>query len=125
MADVSEVSVSAAWRRPWLTRNVKVLSWVSLLQYAAGELLYPVLPIFMTAVLGAPVAVVGVVEGAADAAAAVTKLVAGRAADWTGRKPLITAGYGLAAVGKLLIAFAFAWPLVLTARVVDRIGKGV
>ena len=56
----------AAVRRPWLTRNVAVLSGVSFLQDTASEMLYPILPVFLTAVLGAPVAVVGIVEGAAD-----------------------------------------------------------
>jgi hypothetical protein len=59
----------AAVRRPWLTRNVAVLCGVSFLQDTASELLYPILPIFLTAVLGAPVAVVGIAEGAADGAA--------------------------------------------------------
>lgn len=109
----------------WLTRNVAVLSGVSLLQDAASEMLYPVLPIFLTTVLGAPPAVVGAVEGLAEGAASVTKLVAGRIADRTPRRPLIAAGYGLAAVGKLLIALAVAWPMVLVARVTDRLGKGL
>ena len=115
----------AAVRRPWLTRNVAVLCGVSFLQDTASELLYPILPIFLTAVLGAPVAVVGLVEGAADGAAALAKVGAGRLADRTERRPLIAAGYGLAAAGKVLIALAYVWPLVLAARVIDRVGKGV
>ena len=87
--------------RPWLTPNVRVLSWVSFLQDAASELLYPILPIFLTSTLGAPVAVVGLVEGIAEALAAMMKLAAGRLADRFARRPLIAAGYGLAAVGKL------------------------
>ncbi|MGZ4552216.1 MAG: hypothetical protein ACXVGN_02450, partial [Mycobacteriaceae bacterium] len=55
-------------RRPWLTRNVRVLAGVSFLQDAASELLYPLLPIYLTAVLGAPPAVVGAVEGVAEGA---------------------------------------------------------
>jgi MFS family permease len=86
----------AAVRRPWLTRNVAVLCGVSFLQDTASELLYPILPVFLTAVLGAPVAVVGITEGAADGAAALAKVAAGRLADRTGRRPLIAAGYGLA-----------------------------
>lgn len=113
-------------RRPvWLTRNVKVLCGVSFLQDAASELLYPILPIFLTVVLGAPPAVVGAIEGLAEGAASVTKVAAGRLADRFARRPLIGAGYGLAAVGKLLIALATAWPLVLLARVTDRLGKGL
>jgi len=109
----------------WLTRNVRTLAGVSFLQDAASELLYPVLPIFLTVTLGAPVAVVGVVEGAAEGIAAVTKLLAGRLADRRARRPLIALGYGLAAVGKLLIAVASAWPVVLAGRGVDRVGKGI
>jgi MFS family permease len=109
----------------WLTPNVRVLSGVSLLQDAASELLYPVLPIFLTVTLGAPAAVVGVVEGAAEGVAAATKLLGGRLADRRATRPLIAAGYGLAAVGKVLIAVATSWPMVLAGRCVDRIGKGI
>lgn len=111
--------------RPWLTPNVKILSGVSFLQDAASELLYPILPIFLTTTLGAPVAVVGAVEGAAEGVAAATKLLTGRLADRSARKPLIAVGYGLAALGKVLIALASVWPLVLAGRCVDRVGKGV
>ncbi|HNM97982.1 MAG TPA: hypothetical protein PKK40_08580, partial [Marmoricola sp.] len=67
--------------RPWLTRNLKLTSGISLLQDAASELLYPIMPILLTTVLGAPAAVVGVVEGIAEGVAALTKYVAGRLAD--------------------------------------------
>ena len=73
----------------WLTRNLKVLSGVSLLQDAASELLYPILPIFLTVTLGAPVAVVGVSEGLAEGAASVTKLGAGLLANSFRKRPLI------------------------------------
>ena len=111
--------------RSWLTRNLVVLSGVSFLQDAASELLYPILPIFVTVVLGAPAAVLGSIEGLADGIGALVSPFAGRAADRIGRKPLIGAGYGLAAFGKLLIALATAWPTVLVARCVDRFGKGL
>lgn len=81
----------------------------------------PILPIFLTAVLGAPVAARDIVEGAA----AVTKLVAGRAADTVARRRLIALGYGLAAAGKIILAVATVWPVVLLARGIDRLGKGV
>jgi MFS family permease len=116
---------SPARRPAWLTRNVKVLCGVSFLQDAASELLYPILPIFLTVVLGAPPAVVGAIEGLAEGAASITKVAAGRLADRFDRRPLIAAGYGLAAVGKLLVALATVWPVVLVARVVDRLGKGM
>jgi len=112
-------------RPAWLTANVRVLCGVSFLQDAASELLYPILPIFLTVTLGAPVAVVGAVEGAAEGVASLTKLAAGRLADRGRKRPLIALGYGLAAVGKLILAVAGTWPVVLAARCVDRLGKGV
>lgn len=112
-------------RRPWLTRNLKVVSAVSLMQDAASELLYPLMPILLTSVLGAPAAVVGVVEGVAEGVAAVTKVVAGRVSDRFRKKPLVGLGYGLAAVGKVLVAAAGVWQVVLAGRAVDRLGKGI
>ena len=112
-------------RRAWLTRNLVVLTLVSLTQDAASELLYPLLPLFVTGVLAAPPVVLGLVEGSAEAAAGISKYVAGRWSDGRTRRPFVTAGYGLAALGKVLVAAAFAWPMVLVGRVVDRLGKGV
>jgi len=112
-------------RPGWLTPKVRVLCGVSFLQDAASELLYPILPIFLTVTLGAPVAVVGAVEGAAEGVAALTKLAAGRVADRSSKRPLIALGHGLAAVGKLILALAGTWPIVLAARCVDRLGKGI
>jgi len=112
-------------RSPWLTRTLVVLTLVSLAQDAASELLYPLLPLFLTGVLAAPPVLLGVVEGLADATAGITKFLAGKWSDRRGRKPFIAAGYGLAAVGKVLVAGAVAWPMVLLGRVVDRFGKGI
>src|ERR1700741_3969307 len=109
----------------WLTRNLMVLSLVSLLQDAASELLYPLLPIYLTTVLGAPPSVVGAVEGAAEGAASLTKIASGPLGDRFARRPLIATGYGMAALGKLIVAAAGAWPGVLIGRVVDRLGKGL
>ena len=109
----------------WLTRNLKIVSAVSLLQDAASELLYPLLPILLTVVLGAPAAAVGVVEGVAEGVAALTKVVAGRASDRTRKVPWVGLGYGLAAVGKVVVAAATVWPVVLLGRSVDRVGKGI
>lgn len=112
-------------RYPWLTRNLTVASAVSLAQDTASELLYPVMPIFLTVTLGAPAAAVGIVEGIAEACAAASKLIAGVLADRFRRKPLIGLGYGLAALGKAIVAIAGAWPVVLLGRGIDRLGKGV
>lgn len=114
-------------RRPWdgLSRNVRVLSGVSFFQDAASEMLYPVLPLFITGVLHAPPSVVGLIEGMAEGTASILKAVSGWLADRWRRKPLIAAGYSLSSVSKLMIGFATAWPLVLVARVADRTGKGI
>jgi MFS family permease len=112
-------------RRPWLTRNLKVVSAVSLMQDAASELLYPLMPILLTTVLGAPAAVVGAVEGIAEGVAAGTKVVAGRVSDRFRKKPIVALGYGLAALGKVLVAAAGVWQVVLAGRSVDRLGKGI
>jgi MFS family permease len=109
----------------WLTRNVRVLSAVSFLQDAASELLYPLLPIYLTVVLGAPPAVVGAIEGAAEGAASMTKLAVGPLGDRFAKRPLIATGYGMAALGKVIVAVAVAWQGVLAGRVVDRLGKGL
>jgi len=108
-----------------LSRNIIILSWVSFFQDAATEMLFPVLPLFITVVLGAPVAVVGLVEGLADGVSSLMKGVAGRLADRYPRRPLVFAGYGLASVAKALIAAATTWPFVLFCRVLDRVGKGL
>ena len=104
---------------------MRVLSLVSFLQDAASELLYPLLPIYLTSVLGAPPSVVGAVEGAAEGAASLTKMAAGPLGDRFARRPLIATGYGMAALGKVIVAAAGAWPGVLVGRVVDRLGKGL
>lgn len=108
-----------------LTRNIYVVSAVSLCQDAASEMVYPILPIFLTATLGAAPAVVGVIEGVADGTAAVSKVIAGRRADLGRRRPVIAAGYGISTFGKVLVALAGAWPMVFAARVTDRVGKGI
>lgn len=79
---------------------------MSFLQDTASELLYPLLPIYLTSVLGAPAAVVGAVEGAAEGAASLTKLAAGPLGDRFSRRPLIATGYGMAALGKVMVAAA-------------------
>lgn len=118
--------MTRAWRSPqWLTRNLVILTVVSFTQDAASELLYPLLPLFLTGVLAAPPVVLGTIEGIAEATAGVTKYVAGRWSDRRGRKPFVATGYALAALGKVFVAAALAWPTVLVGRVIDRFGKGV
>ncbi|MGD9641667.1 MAG: MFS transporter [Elusimicrobiales bacterium] len=109
-----------------LTRNVTLLGVVSGLTDISSEMLYPIVPVFLTSVLGAPMQVVGVIEGAAEATASFVKILGGRLSDKYGaRKPFVVAGYSLSAVSKPLLALAFSWQFVLFARFVDRVGKGL
>lgn len=108
-----------------LSRNVVILSWVSFFQDIASEMLYPVLPLFLTSVLGATPAAVGFIEGMAEGLSSVLKGVSGRLADRMARRPLVIAGYGLSSISKALIAIAAGWPFVLFCRVLDRAGKGL
>jgi MFS family permease len=109
----------------WLTPNLIVLTLVSFTQDAASDLLYPLLPILLTGVIGAAPIALGLIEGCAEAAAGFTKLWAGNKSDYVGRKPFIVAGYGLAGIGKAMVVVATAWPLVFFGRITDRIGKGM
>ena len=111
--------------KSWLTRNLILLTLVSLAQDAASELLYPLLPILLTGVIGAAPLALGLIEGCAEAAAGFTKLISGKSSDRLGRKPFVISGYSLAGVGKALVVVATSWPLVLLGRVTDRIGKGM
>jgi MFS family permease len=111
--------------RARLQPQVLLLGIAALLNDSASELIYPLLPIFLTSTLGATPVVIGVIEGAADGLASILKYYAGAWSDRARRrKPLIVGGYALAAASRLLIAAATVWPLVLTARLVDRAGKG-
>lgn len=108
-----------------LPRNVVVLSWVSLFQDAASEMLYPIMPLFLTTVLGAPVAVVGLIEGIAEGTASLAKIASGRLSDTRRRKPMIALGYAISSVAKLITGLASTWPMVLALRFGDRVGKGL
>ena len=112
--------------RPALPRQVKLFGAVSLLNDFASEMVYPLLPAFITGVLGGGAVALGALDGAADAAAALVKLGAGRLADRPSRRgPLIVGGYFLAAAVRPIIAMtAAAWQVVVL-RVVDRLGKGL
>jgi MFS family permease len=118
-------------RRRWfhvrgITRPVWILSLVSFFADFSSEMVYPIIPLFITGTLGAPVLAVGVVEGVAEGTANLTKLISGRWADQAGvRKPFVVAGYGLAAFGKLILGIAPAWPIALIGRTSDRFGKGI
>ena len=106
--------------------TVWALGAVSLLMDLSSELVHSLLPVFMVTVLGASMLAVGVVEGIAEATASVVKLFSGAISDRLGRrKPIVVIGYGLAAISKPLFPLAGSVPLVLAARFMDRIGKGI
>lgn len=106
--------------------GIWALGLVSLLMDVSSEMIHALLPIFLVGVLGASVTLVGLMEGAAEAIASMTKIVSGAFSDRIGRrKPLAVVGYGLAAATKPLFAVAPSAGWVLAARFTDRIGKGI
>ena len=110
---------------PPLPRTVEALGLVSLLTDASSEMIYPLLPAFLTGPLKGGPAFLGLVEGAAEAVASVLKIVSGRLSDrLPRRKPLVVAGYALSSVVRPLMAVATAPWHVLVVRVADRVGKG-
>jgi MFS family permease len=109
-----------------IPRNVVWLGFVSLFNDIASEMIYPIVPLFLTVTLGVPMTVVGLIEGIAEATASLLKVFSGWLADQVGqRKPLAVAGYGFSTFAKLILALASSWSLVLLGRFVDRLGKGV
>jgi len=111
---------------PRLGRNVLVLAAVSFLTDASSEIIYPLLPIFLTTVLGTSAAAVGAIEGAAETTSALLKLASGWWSDRASRrKPLVIAGYALASLARPLVAIAQSAAQVLAIRLTDRVGKGI
>lgn len=109
-----------------LNRNVIVLGVVSLLNDAASEMIYPLLPMFLTTVLGAGPAALGVIEGLAESTVSILKLFSGYISDRVSRrKGWIVAGYIISNIIRPLIAVAGSWLTVLGLRMADRIGKGI
>ena len=109
-----------------LSRPVWLLGWVSFFTDSASEMIYPLLPLFLTQVLGASALSLGVIEGVAEGANSVLKIVSGWLADRTGTpKRLVLAGYGLSSLVRPLLGLVTAWPQVLALRFTDRLGKGI
>jgi len=109
-----------------LPRQVVLLGWISLLADVSGEMTAPLIPLYLTGVLGAGTIALGVVEGCAEAVVTAMKAVAGWHSDRARRRvPYIRWGYGLPVLGKAVIAMAVAWPMVGAGRVLDRFGKGL
>jgi MFS family permease len=107
-------------------RAVWLLGWVSFATDAATEAIYPLLPFFLTRVLGATPVSLGLVEGAAEAVNSGIKIVSGRLADRSpSKRPLVLAGYTVSSVARPFIAITTSWVQVFTVRVLDRVGKGI
>ncbi len=107
-------------------RNVYWMGAVSFFADIAGEMIAPLLPLYMTTVLGAPPTAVGIVEGTAELSASVFRGVGGWWSDRAGaRKPTVVFGYSLSAFAKPALALAAGWPGLLVARFADRAGKGL
>lgn len=112
--------------KPRLRPQVILLGLASLLNDSASEMIYPLLPVFLTSTLGATPFTVGMIEGTADALSSILKLAAGWISDrLPRRKPLVVGGYALATISRAWIAVAGRWMSVLAARLLDRTGKGI
>ena len=111
---------------PRLPASIWALGFVSLLMDVSSEMIHSLLPVFLSTGLGASMLAIGLIEGAAEATALMVKVVSGAWSDWLGRrKPLAVLGYGLGAASKPLFALAATTGMVLAARLIDRVGKGL
>jgi MFS family permease len=106
--------------------NIIILGITSLLTDMSSEMVYPVLPLYLTLRLGVTPAIVGLIEGIAESLASILKVFSGYISDRTQRrKPLAIIGYASSSIGKVFIYLSTSWGLVLLGRVVDRFGKGI
>lgn len=109
-----------------LPRTVWLIGLISLINDSSSEMLYPLIPLYLSSVLMAGPRALGIIEGIAEATASLLKLFSGVVVDRTRHsKPWVVAGYGLAAFARPLIAFVSSWPMLLLIRFADRIGKGL
>jgi MFS family permease len=111
---------------PKRNKNVLAMGFVSFFNDIGSEMIFPLLPLFITMTLGAPVAVLGLIEGVAESTAALMKLGSGTLSDRLGkRKIIVVSGYALSALTKPFFAVATVWQHVLAVRFTDRVGKGM
>lgn len=109
-----------------ITRNIFIMGLVSLFTDLSSQMVFPLIPLFLTTVLGCGAYVVGIVEGAAETTASLLKVVSGYWSDKINkRKPFILFGYSMSSITKPLFALANIWTFVLFLRVIERIGKGI
>ncbi|MHB1418600.1 MAG: MFS transporter [Bacillota bacterium] len=106
--------------------NIFLLGMVSFFTDVSSEMVYPLLPLYLTAHLGASPAIIGLIEGIAESIASLFKVLAGHFSDrFERRKPLTIWGYSLSTAGKVLFLLSQSWTWILSGRIVDRLGKGV
>ncbi|MBP8639118.1 MAG: MFS transporter, partial [Dictyoglomi bacterium] len=106
--------------------NVIILGIVSLLTDISTEMVYPLVPLYLTAKLGASPAIVGLIEGVAESTASLLRVFSGYISDLVGRrKPLAILGYGSSTIGKIFLYLSNSWGLVFIGRWIDRFGKGI
>src|SRR5690606_533336 len=116
----------SAWPSGPLRRSIWALGFGSLLMDISSEMIHSLLPVFMVVSLGTSAFVLGLIEGAAEATALMVKVFSGAISDyWGRRKPLAVLGYGLGALSKPLFSLATGAGLVVTARLLERVGKGI
>lgn len=107
-------------------KNIILLGLVSFFADVSAEMVYPLIPLYLTTAFGATPALVGLIEGIAESAASLLKVFSGYVSDrWRRKKPLAFAGYATGLVYKLALVFAGGWGGILAARVIDRVGKGI
>jgi len=112
--------------KPGIPTSIWALGFVSLLMDVSSELIHSLLPVFMATALGMSAFAIGLIEGAAEATALIVKVFSGALSDWWGRrKPLALLGYGLGAASKPIFALAGGAGLIVAARLIDRVGKGI
>lgn len=106
--------------------NVIILGITSFLTDISSEMVYPLIPLFLTSRLGASPAIVGIIEGVAESLASILKVFSGYISDKAGkRKPLAIAGYASSTIGKVFLYIATSWGWVFLGRTGDRFGKGI
>jgi MFS family permease len=118
--------IDGAKRAGKIPGSIWALGFVSLLMDVSSELIHSLLPVFLFSALGVSVLTIGLIEGVAEATALIVKVFSGAISDyWGKRKPLAVLGYGLGALSKPLFALASGAGLVIAARLIDRVGKGI
>ena len=126
MDRIGVIGALAVIQKTTIPKSIWALGFVSLLMDVSSELIHSLLPVFLATALGLSTLTIGLIEGTAEATALIVKVFSGAVSDWWGkRKPLALVGYGLGALSKPLFALASSAGLVIAARLIDRVGKGI